>query len=61
MFYCKPYSQEYDKKAHQKAASNKEGICEFAATGLNEEYLDKFHAPYVGESTIKQGCKFLNE
>lgn len=49
------------EKAHQTAAKYDEGISEFYKTGLSEEYLDDFHAPYVKQSEIKLGCKFLNE
>lgn len=49
------------QQAHQTAASYDEGISEFLETGLSEEYLDGFKAPYVHESTIKMGCKYLNE
>lgn len=49
------------KQAHQTAANYAEGVSEFLETGLNEEYLHNFSAPYVKESTVKLGCKYLNE
>ncbi|WP_300436795.1 flavin reductase [Christiangramia sp.] len=49
------------EKAHQTAAKYDENISEFHKTGLTEEYLDDFHAPYVKQSEIKLGCKYLNE
>jgi len=49
------------EQAHQTAAKYDEDISEFHKTGLNEEYLDDFHAPYVQQSEIKLGCKYLNE
>ncbi|GAA4317863.1 flavin reductase [Pontixanthobacter gangjinensis] len=49
------------EQAHQTAAKYDEEISEFHKTGLTEEYLDDFHAPYVKQSEIKLGCKFLNE
>jgi len=49
------------EKAHQTAAKYDEDISEFHKTGLSEEYLDDFHAPYVKQSEIKLGCKYLNE
>lgn len=49
------------EKAHQTAAKYDEDISEFHKTGLSEEYLDNFHAPYVKQSEIKLGCKYLNE
>lgn len=49
------------EKAHQTAAKYEEEISEFSKTGLEEEYLDQFPAPYVQESTIKMGCRYINE
>ncbi|MCM4160026.1 flavin reductase [Antarcticibacterium flavum] len=48
-------------KAHQTAAKYEAGVSEFRETGLEEEYLDEFGAPYVKESTIKMGCRYINE
>jgi len=47
--------------AHHTAAKYEESISEFDKTNLTEHYLDKFHAPYVKESEIKIGCKYVNE
>lgn len=49
------------ESAHQTAAKYDEEISEFQKTGLEEEYLDNFFAPYVKQSTVKLGCKFVNE
>ena len=49
------------EQAHQTAAKYDEDISEFHKTGLSEEYLDDFYAPYVKQSEIKLGCKYLNE
>lgn len=49
------------KKAHHTAASYEEDISEFSTSGLTEMYLDNFYAPYVEESKIKIGCKYINE
>ena len=49
------------EQAHQTAAKYEEDISEFNKTGLDEEYLDGFHAPYVKQSEVKLGCRFLNE
>ncbi|MCM4155893.1 flavin reductase [Gramella sp. AN32] len=49
------------RQAHQTAAKYEEEISEFHKTGLEEQYLDEFYAPYVEESEIKIGCKYLNE
>jgi len=53
--------EEMIEQAHQTAAKYDEEISEFHKTGLSEEYLDNFHAPYVKQSEIKLGCKYLNE
>lgn len=53
--------QKMIEQAHQTAAKYDEEISEFHKTGLSEEYLDNFHAPYVKQSEIKLGCKYLNE
>lgn len=47
--------------AHHTAAKYEESISEFDNTNLTETYLDQFHAPYVKESEIKIGCKYVNE
>lgn len=49
------------ESAHQTAAKYEEEISEFQKTGLEEEYLDGFYAPYVKQSNIKLGCKYANE
>lgn len=49
------------EKAHQTAAKYEENISEFEKTGLEEEYLDSFYSPYVKQSSIKMGCRYLNE
>lgn len=49
------------EQAHQTAAKYDEEISEFHKTGLTEQFLDDFHAPYVEQSEIKLGCKYLNE
>lgn len=49
------------KSAHQTAAKYEEEISEFKETQLEEEYLDGFFAPYVKQSVVKLGCKYLNE
>ncbi|MDT0642436.1 flavin reductase [Zunongwangia sp. F363] len=49
------------ESAHQTAAKYDEDVSEFQKTGLEEEYLDDFFAPYVKQSTVKLGCKYRNE
>lgn len=48
-------------QAHHTSASYAEGISEFSKTGLSESYIDGFQAPYVTESAIKIGCRYVNE
>ena len=49
------------EQAHQTAAKYETNISEFNQTGLEEEYLDDFFAPYVKQSSVKMGCRYLNE
>ena len=48
-------------KAHQTSARYRKELSEFQACGLTEEYLDRFEAPFVGESKVKMGLKFIRE
>lgn len=47
--------------AHQTAAKFEENISEFHQTRLLEEYLVGFYSPYVKQSVVKMGCRYLNE
>lgn len=49
------------EQAHQTAAKYEEEVSEFNKTGLTEQFLDEFHAPYVEQAEIKLGCKYLNQ
>ncbi len=49
------------KDAHHTAAKYEANISEFDKTELKEEYLDDFQSPYVQNSPIKLGCKYVNE
>lgn len=49
------------KDAHHTAAKYDTNTSEFDHTELAEEYLDEFTAPYVKNSPIQLGCKYLNE
>jgi len=46
-------------KAHQTSARYEVDESEFDATGLTPEYLDDFAAPFVQQSPIKIGLKFV--
>jgi flavin reductase (DIM6/NTAB) family NADH-FMN oxidoreductase RutF len=54
-------NKEIFKKAHQTSASYEKGISEFDACGLTPEYTETIKAPYVKESKIKIGLRFLEE
>jgi len=54
-------NNEIFKQAHQTSASYEKGISEFDACGLIPEYTDTIKAPYVKESKVKIGLKFLEE
>lgn len=61
VFTVNHITKEMIQQAHQTSAKYEEGISEFAETGLHEEYLDSFFAPYAKQSSVKLGCKYLNE
>jgi flavin reductase (DIM6/NTAB) family NADH-FMN oxidoreductase RutF len=52
---------EFIEKAHQTSARFDKSISEFEACGIGEEYLSDFKAPYVQESKVKIGMKFIEE
>ena len=49
------------KQAHQTSARYDKDISEFDACGLTPEFSQKFIAPFVKESGIKIGLKFVEE
>lgn len=49
------------KRAHYTSAKFPKTVSEFEACGLTTEYNDNFHAPFVGESAVKFGLKFIEE
>jgi flavin reductase (DIM6/NTAB) family NADH-FMN oxidoreductase RutF len=54
-------NKEIFKKAHQTSARYEKEISEFDACRLTPEYTETIKAPYVKESKIKIGLKFLEE
>ncbi|HCD23403.1 MAG TPA: flavin oxidoreductase [Flavobacteriaceae bacterium] len=46
--------------AHQTSLKFPEDVSEFEATGLCAEMKDGFAAPYVAESPVQMGMKYLN-
>lgn len=49
------------EKAHYTSAKFDRSVSEFAACQLTEEHLENFAAPFVAESKIKIGLKFVEE
>lgn len=47
--------------AHHTSAKYSAEISEFNKTNLNTEYMNGFYAPFVKESPLKIGMKFLEE
>lgn len=54
-------SKEIFRQAHQTSARYEKDISEFDAVGLTPEYSENIKAPYVKESKIKIGLKFVEE
>ena len=54
-------NKEIFKQAHQTSARYGKEISEFDACELTPEYTETIKAPYVKESKIKIGLKFLEE
>jgi len=54
-------NKENFKKAHQTSARYDQDVSEFDECGLTPEYSDTIKAPYVRESKIKIGCRFVEE
>jgi len=53
--------QEMVEQAHYTSAKFSKEESEFEKCGFTEEYIVGFHAPYVKESKLKIGLKFLQE
>lgn len=60
-FTVNQVSKDIINQGHHTSAKYDEGISEFDKSGLTESYLDNFKAPYVTESPIKIGCRYINE
>ncbi len=60
-FTVNQVSQNIIQEAHHTSAKYDETVSEFTKSGLTEEFLDGFKAPYVKESPIKIGCSYKNE
>ncbi len=51
--------ESFTENAHYTSAKFEHGISEFKMCGLSEEYKGEFIAPYVKESKLQIGMKFL--
>jgi flavin reductase (DIM6/NTAB) family NADH-FMN oxidoreductase RutF len=53
--------KEIFKQAHQTSARYDKDISEFDVCGLSAEFNETIKAPYVKESKVKIGCRFVEE
>lgn len=53
--------ESFIEKAHYTSAKFDKDVSEFERCGLTEEYLYDFSAPFVKESRLKIGLKFVEE
>lgn len=56
-FTLNQVSSDFFLEAHWTAAQWEES--EFKATGIKEEYLHEFFAPFVSQSKVQVGCKLV--
>lgn len=54
-------NKEIFKRAHQTSARYDYEVSEFDECGLTPDYSEVVKAPYVKESKIKIGCRFVEE
>lgn len=54
-------NKEIYKQAHQTSARYDKDVSEFDECGLTPEYSEIIKAPYVKESKIKIGCRFVEQ
>ncbi|AUC14977.1 flavin oxidoreductase [Tenacibaculum sp. SZ-18] len=54
-------TEKFTHQAHHTSAKYNKLISEFDMTGLTPEYKKDFHAPFVKESPVQIGLKFLEE
>lgn len=59
-FSINAIAETFVEKAHQTSAKYDAEISEFDATGLTATFKNNFKAPYVEESPVQIGCKYLN-
>lgn len=49
----------FSEKAHKTSAKYAKEVSEFEACGLDKEYMQDFSAPFVKQSNIRMGMKWL--
>lgn len=54
-------TEDFYKNAHQTSARYPKGESEFKECSIEEEFIDKFNAPFVKNSPIKMGMKLIRE
>ena len=54
-------SYDFAEKAHHTSAKYEPEVSEFDVTGLTEQYLNDFQAPFVKESHVKMAMRFVEE
>ena len=61
IFTVNHISKEKIDDAHHTSAKYGEDISEFDKTNLQSEYKKNWEAPFVKDSAVQLGCKYLNE
>lgn len=54
-------NEEFTKEAHLTSAKFPRGVSEFTACGFTAEFIESFPAPFVKESKVKVGLRFVGE
>jgi flavin reductase (DIM6/NTAB) family NADH-FMN oxidoreductase RutF len=61
VFTLNAVAKSWIEKAHQTAARYPQDLSEFDAVGLGEFFIDSFDAPFVANSKLNIGLKFVEE
>ena len=61
VFTVNHISKEKIDDAHHTSATYDENISEFDKTNFQPEYKKNWGAPFVKDSTVQLGCKYINE
>ncbi|WP_222983546.1 flavin reductase family protein [Flagellimonas meishanensis] len=54
-------TQDMYRDAHHTSAKYPENVSEFSATSLEESFKNGFPAPFVKQSPVQIGCRYVNE